>query len=237
MSKGVPVKSKIVASRHDAIAGLESGHSLLVGGWGGIGVPQRLILAAVQTAARNLTIVSNNCGMGQAGDVGELFRAGMVGKAIVTFPTSPKAVEFRKRYDANEVEVEVVPQGTLAERLRAAGAGIGGFFTPTGAGTPLAEGRETRVIEGREQLFETALRGDFAFIRVHQADAMGNARFRLAGRGFNPLMAGAAKVTVVEADEIVPVGSIAPDDVHLSGVFVDRVLGPEEIGSVEEGVE
>jgi 3-oxoadipate CoA-transferase alpha subunit len=158
----------------------------------------------------------------------------VVSRAIVTFPVNPAAVAFRERVEAGEVEVELVPQGTLAERLRAAGAGIGGFFTPTGAGTELGAGKETRVIDGREHIYESALRGDVAIIRAAQADALGNLRFRFAARAFSPLMAMAGRRTIVQADEIVPVGSIAPDDVHLPGIFVDAVVMPEGASTTGE---
>jgi 3-oxoadipate CoA-transferase alpha subunit len=217
-------RSKIVRSAREAVAGIGDGSVVLVGGWGGIGVPEELILALAEKAPRNLVIATNNCGMGRRGDVGELFRAGSVAKVLTTFPVNPAATAFQERLEKGEVELEIVPQGTLAERLRAAGAGLGGFFTPTGAGTLLGEGKESRTIDGREHIFEEPLKGDFAIIRASMVDTLGNLRFRFAARGFSPIMAMAGRTTIVQADELVPAGTIEPDDVHLPGIFVDRIL-------------
>jgi 3-oxoadipate CoA-transferase, alpha subunit len=221
---GFAGRNKIADSIEAAIGQVPDAATVLVGGWGRIGIPDQLIPHVVAAARPGLTVVSNNCGVGKPGDIGELFAAGVVSKAIATYPVHQAATAFRERYDSGEVELEVVPQGTLAERLRAGGAGIGGFFTPTGAGTELAGTRETRVIDGREHVYESALRGDLAIIRAAQADAAGNLRFRYASRAFSPLMAMAAKRTVVQADEIVPVNAMAPDDIHLPGIFVDAVV-------------
>ncbi|MDR1186357.1 MAG: 3-oxoacid CoA-transferase subunit A [Bifidobacteriaceae bacterium] len=215
--------SKTVVTAASAVAGIEDGMTVHVGGWGGIGVPDALITALAAKGPKNLTITTNNCGMGRPGDVGELFKAGCVARVITTFPVHAGAADFRFRLESGEVVLEVLPQGTLAERLRAAGAGLGGFFTPTGVGTPIADGKLTRTVDGRTYVFEDPLPGDFALIKAAQSDPWGNLRFRFASRGFNPVMAMAAKHTVVQAQELVRLGSIAPDDVHLSGVFVDRV--------------
>jgi len=161
--------------------------------------------------------------MGVEGDVGELFRAGLVSKVITTFPVHSEAVDYLDRVKKGEIEVELTPQGTLAERLRCAGAGLGGFFTPTGAGTELGENKESRIIGGREHILEQPLYGDYAIIKADQADLMGNLRFRFAARSFNPLMAMAARRTIVEVKELVSIGSIHPDDVHLPGIFVDTI--------------
>ncbi len=218
---------KIVDSVADAVGPIPDKAVVLVGGWGGRGIPSQLIRYVADHAAPGLTAVSNNCGAGHPGDIGQMFETGVIAKVLTTFPVNPGALAFRSRYEAGELELELVPQGTLAERLRAAGAGIGGFFTPTGAGTELAEGKETRTLSGRPQIFETALAGDLALIRAAQADAMGNLRFRFATRAFSPLMAMAGRRTVVQADEIVPVGALAPDDVHLPGIFVDAIVQGE----------
>lgn len=218
-----PNHRKLVRTPQEAVAGIIDGNLLLVGGWGGIGVPYELILATSKLPIRNLTIVSNNCGMGVEGDVGELFRAGLVSKVITTFPVHSEAVDYLDRVKKGEVEVELTPQGTLAERLRCAGAGLGGFFTPTGAGTELGENKESRIIDGREHILEQPLYGDYAIIKADQADLMGNLRFRFAARSFNPLMAMAARRTIVEVKELVSIGSIHPDDVHLPGIFVDTI--------------
>jgi 3-oxoadipate CoA-transferase alpha subunit len=217
-------QKKVVTSAQEAVSDIASGSVLLVGGWGGIGVPTYLLEAIRELAPKNLTIASNNCGMGDPGDIGVLFAAQLVKKAITTFPVHNGAQEFRQEYDRGELEVEVTPQGTLAERLRSAGSGLGGFYTPTGYGTELGEGKEVRVIAGKNHIFEEALYGDFAIIRAAQVDELGNLRFNYAGRSFSPLMAMAAKVTIVEAEEILPAGTFHPDDVHLPGIFVDRIF-------------
>jgi 3-oxoadipate CoA-transferase, alpha subunit len=221
---GHGVAGKLVSSAAEAIGAVPRGSVVLVGGWGGRGIPDLLVRYLAEHAEPGLTAVSNNCGSGKPGDIGEMFEAGVVSKVIATYPVNPSAVAFRRRFEAGELELEVVAQGTLAERLRAAGAGIAGFFTPVGAGTELAEGKEARVIDGREHIYEAALPGDLAVIRASQADARGNLRFRYASRAFSPLMAMAGRRTVVQADEIVPVGAIPPDEVHLPGIFVDAVV-------------
>jgi len=218
-----PNHRKLVRTPQEAVAGITDGALLLVGGWGGIGVPHELILAASKLSIAHLTLVSNNCGMGITGDVGELFRAGLVSKVITTFPVHSEAVDYLDRVKKGEVEVELTPQGTLAERLRSAGAGLGGFFTPTGAGTELAQNKESRIINGKEFIFEQPLYADFAIIKADLADEMGNLRFRFAARSFNPLMAMAARRTIVEVRELVPVGDLKPDDIHLPGIFVDTI--------------
>jgi 3-oxoadipate CoA-transferase alpha subunit len=219
--------NKVVDAADEAVAGLQDGMVLHVGGWGGVGVPDRLICAVAATGVKGLTIVTNNCGMGKPGDVGELFEAGCVSRVLTTFPVHKAGVQFLHRLEAGEIDLEIVPQGTLAERLRAAAAGLGGFFTPTAAGTLLGAGKETRIINGREHVLELPLSGDFAIVRARQADSYGNLRFRFATRCFNPVMAMAAAVTIVQVDELVPLGAIHPDDIHLSGAFVDRVLVTE----------
>jgi 3-oxoadipate CoA-transferase alpha subunit len=216
--------SKVAASVLDAVTGIEDGMVLHVGGWGGIGVPDALISAIAATEVRGLTIITNNCGMGVPGDVGELFHAGCVSRVLATYPVHAAALAFRARFAAGDVELQLVPQGTLAERLRAAGAGLGGFYTPTAVDTPLGEGKEIRTLHGTRYVFEEPLPGDFAIVRATTADPYGNLRFRYASRGFNPLMAMAAKVTIAQVDSLVPLGALKPDDVHLPGVFVDRIL-------------
>ena len=216
--------NKVVGSVDEAVADIFDGAVLLCGGFGGRGVPTRLIPAVARLGVRNLTVVSNNLGMGKPGDLGELFRNHQVRKACATFPLRPGADAFREAYERGEVELEVIPQGTLAERLRAAGAGIGGFYTPTGVDTILAEGKEVREIDGRLYLFERPLAGDFALIHARQADRLGNLRYHRAARNFNPVMAMAGRVTIAEVEELVPVGALDPEDVHTPGIFVDRVV-------------
>lgn len=216
---------KQVATLEQAIAGVRSGSSILVGGFGDIGVPLRLIDALLETDVRDLTIVANNAGTGEKG-LALLFKHGRVSRLIASFPQQAGADHFHREYTAGKVEVEIVPQGTLAERIRAGGAGIAGFFTPTAYGTDIAAGKETRTIDGRGFVYEKGLRADFAFIKAHKADRFGNLRYRLASRNFNPVMAMAADRTIVEVESIVPLGAIDPDDVHTPGIYVDAFVGP-----------
>jgi 3-oxoadipate CoA-transferase alpha subunit len=224
-------KSKVVGSFRDAVADIPDGSTIAFGGFAMPGTPFNLIKALLEHGAKRLTLVANSTGGAQKPrmpDIGMLVENGQVAKVICAFtaatrPTDP--IPFTKYYEAGEVDAELVPQGTLAERMRAAGAGIPAFYTPTAVGTELAEGRETRVINGREYLLEYALPLDYAFIRARRADTFGNLRFHRAQRNFNPLMASAARCTIVEVDEpILPAGAIDPDDVHTSGLFVHRLV-------------
>ena len=207
----------------EAVSVIPSGATLLVGGFGDIGVPLRLLDALTRHSAKNLTIVSNNAGTGEKG-LALLFKHGLVSRLIASFPSQSGADHFQREYAAGKVEVEVVPQGTLAERLRAGGAGIAGFFTPTAFGTELAEGKETRTIDGKGFVFEKPLTGDFALVKANKADTFGNTRYRLASRNFNPLMAMAAKHTIVEVESVVALGGIDPDDIHTPGIYVNQVV-------------
>lgn len=220
--------NKIVASADEAVADIPDGAVILVGGFGDIGVPMQLLDALVRRAPKNLTIVANNAGTGDRG-LALLFKHGLVRKLYASFPAQRGADHFRRAFEAGEVELELVPQGTLAERIRAAGAGLGGFYTPTGVGTVIAEGKEVREIDGRLYVFEKAIRADVALIKAHLADRFGNLRYRLASRNFNPIMAMAARLTIAQVERIVPLGSIDPDDVHTPGVFVDRVVAVGEV--------
>lgn len=210
-------------SLEEGVCRVSSGSVLLVGGFGDIGVPLRLVEALAHMGVRNLTLVSNNAGTGERG-LSLLFKHGCVSRVIASFPSQAGADHFFAAYDRGEVEVELVPQGTLAERLRAGGSGLAGFFTPTGYGTELTAGKETRIIDGKGYVYEKALVGDFALVRAHLADRYGNLRYRLASRNFNPLMAMAARHTIAQVDKIVPLGDIAPDDVHTPGVYVNQVV-------------
>lgn len=216
---------KRTRSADEAVSVISSGSTVLVGGFGDIGVPLRLLEALTRHTARNLTIVSNNAGTGEKG-LALLFKHGLVSRLIASFPTQPGADYFAREYAAGNVDVEVVPQGTLAERLRAGGAGLAGFFTPTAYGTELAAGKETRVIDGKGYVFEEPLTGDFALIKANKADTFGNTRYRLASRNFNPLMAMAARHTIVEVEAIVSLGAIDPDDVHTPGIHVSQIVAP-----------
>lgn len=214
---------KRTRSFEEAVSVITSGSTLLVGGFGDIGVPLRLLEALTRHTARNLTVVSNNAGTGEKG-LALLFKAGIVSKLIASYPSQAGAEYFQREYAAGKVEVEVVPQGTLAERLRTGGSGIAGFFTPTAYGTELAAGKETRTIDGRGFVFEKPLTGDFALLKANRADTFGNTRYRLASRNFNPLMAMAAQHTIVEVESIVPLGALDPDDVHTPGIFVNQIV-------------
>ena len=221
------VIDKVVASTDEAVAGVRDGDVVLVGGFGNSGVPMALVEALVRLGRRNLTIVSNNCGTGERG-LALLFKHHMVARACASFPAQPGNHHFAAAYESGECQLELVPQGTLAERLRAAAAGLGGFFTPTGAGTDLAAGKETREIEGRTYVLERPLRGDVALVTAHRGDRFGNLRHRFSSRNFNPVMAMAATLTIAQVRQIVPPGALAPDDVHTPGIFVDRVVQAPE---------
>jgi 3-oxoadipate CoA-transferase alpha subunit len=207
----------------DAVDGIHDGATVLVGGFGMAGMPVTLIDALVDQGASELTIVSNNAGTGDTG-VSALLAAGRVRKFVCSFPRQEDSYVFDRLYRAGQIELELVPQGTLAERLRAAGAGIGAFFCPTGVGTPLAEGKETRVIGGREYVLEYPIRGDYALIGAHRADRYGNLVYRKTARNFNPVMAAAAATTIVEVCDVVDVGAIDPEHVVTPSIYVDRVL-------------
>ena len=216
---------KVYPSADEALSGLRDGDTLVVGGFGLCGNPENLVSALHRSGRKDLTIVSNNCGTTELG-LGVLLAARQVRKMVASYVGENK--EFERQFLSGELEVELVPQGTLAERCRAGVAGIGGFYTPTGAGTQVAEGKETRVLGGREHLLELPIRGDFALVKAWKADAWGNLVFRKTARNFNPMMCGAAKITIVEAEEIVAVGQIPPDQIHVPSIYVQRlVLGKD----------
>ena len=223
------MKNKVYQTFDEAVADVPDGITFMSPGFGGVGVPRNLLAALHRQGARDLTGISNNAGsLDDKVDVGTLIAAGQVKKMICAFtaPTHPSQMTaFHKLYNDDKIEAEVVPQGTLAERMRAAGAGIGGFFTPTSVGTELAEGKEHREINGRMHVLEHPLPADYTFIRAWKADTFGNLQFRLAQRNFNVVMAMAATVTIVEVEnEIVEPGGLDPDQVHLPGVYVDRLV-------------
>jgi 3-oxoadipate CoA-transferase, alpha subunit len=224
---------KIFASFDDAVGDIPDGATIGFGGFAVVGMPINLYAALSRQGARNLTCVSNTTRGGftlpEGGpDMGWLIKGGQVKKVIVSFTAPTRASQklvFTEYYEKGLIEAELLPQGTLAERIRAAGCGIPAFYTPAAVGTELAEGRETRSFQGREYLLEYALPLDYAFIRAYQADEFGNLRFRRSQRNFNPLMATAARVTIVEVEEeILPTGAIDPDDVHAPGIFVHRLV-------------
>lgn len=213
--------NKVYASADEAIADIPDGITLMSGGFGLCGNPENLIEALHRKKVKNLTIISNNCGTTELG-LGILLKAQQVKKMVASYVGENK--EFERQYLSGELEVELNPQGTLAERIRAGGSGIGGFFTPTGAGTAVSEGKETRMIDGRLHVLETPLKADFAIVRAWKADTWGNLVFNKTARNFSPLMCMAAKVTIVEAEHIVQPGELDPDQVHVPSVFVKRII-------------
>lgn len=213
----------IAATADDAVAGIEHGATVLIGGFGTAGQPMELIDALCRSGVRDLVVVNNNAGSGNIG-LAALLAAGQVRKIICSFPRQSDSYVFDDLYRSHKIELELVPQGNLAERMRAAGAGIGAFFSPTGVGTPLAEGKELRAINGRDYVLEYPIRGDVALIKAHRADTAGNLVYRKTARNFGPVMATAATTTVVQVDELVERGQIDPEAVVTPGIFIDRVV-------------
>lgn len=224
---------KIFETAARALADIPDGATIMIGGFGNAGMPSELIDALIEQGARGLTIVNNNAGNGDTG-LAALLKARRVAKIICSFPRQTDSHVFDSLYRAGEIELELVPQGNLAERIRAAGAGIGGFFTPTGYGTLLAEGKEVREIDGRHYVLELPLRADFALIKAQRADRWGNLVYRKTARNFGPIMATAARTTVVQVSEVVGLGELDPEAVVTPGIFVQRVvrLGPDSAGLV-----
>ena len=206
-----------------ALSGIEDGSTIMVSGFGNAGSPIRLLEALIDQGAAGLTIVSNNAGEGKFG-LAALMKAGRVTKVICSYPRSAGSIIFEELYDQGKIELEVVPQGTLSERMRAAGAGIGGFFTPTSAGTLLGANKETREIEGKLHVLETPLKGDVALVKADAGDRWGNLTYNKSARNFGPTMAMAAKLTIAEVKTIKELGEISPEHVVTPGIFVDRVI-------------
>jgi 3-oxoadipate CoA-transferase, alpha subunit len=215
--------NKIVQSIAEALVGVKDGATVLMGGFGAVGQPDELIEGLIEQGAKDLVVVANNAGAGKVG-LAKLMEAGRVRKIICSFPRSAGSTVFEELYRAGKLELEIVPQGTLAERMRAAGAGIPAFYTPTGAGTKIAQGKEVREFDGRQYLMETALRGDVALVEGWEGDRWGNLTYREGGRNFNPVMAMAATLTVAQVHHLRELGQIAPDNVHTPGIFVNRVV-------------
>jgi 3-oxoadipate CoA-transferase, alpha subunit len=214
---------KIVAGPDAALSDLPDGATVMIGGFGNAGMPSALIDALIARGARDLTIVNNNAGNGDTG-LAALLKAKRVRKIICSFPRQADSWHFDALYRSGELELELVPQGTLAERIRAAGAGVGGFYTPTAFGTKLAEGKETRRIGGRDYVLELPIHGDYALIKADRADRWGNLTYRMSGRNFAPIMAAAAKCTVVQVRETVELGALDPEVVVTPGIFVKRIV-------------
>lgn len=218
--------NKVVSSADEAIRDITDGASILVGGFGLCGIPETLIEAVMRKGVKNLTTISNNAGVDEFG-LGKLLYAGQIRKHIGSYVGENKM--FEQMVLTGKLDLELNPQGTLAERIRAAGAGIPAFFTPTGVGTLVAEGKEVREFDGRPYVLEKALHADFALIRAWKADRWGNLLFRKTARNFNPMMATAARVTIVEAEHIVEPGEIDPDQVHLPSVYVKRIIQSKDL--------
>ncbi|WP_085873933.1 MULTISPECIES: 3-oxoacid CoA-transferase subunit A [unclassified Nocardioides] len=217
------MRVRICATAAEAVADVADGATVLIGGFGMAGMPVQLIDALIEQGAGDLTVVSNNAGNGDAG-LAALLAKGRVRKVICSFPRQQDSWVFDGLYRAGKVELELVPQGNLAERMRAAGAGIGAFFCPTGVGTPLAEGKETREIDGRTYVLEYPIRGDVALVGAHRADRMGNVVYRKTARNFGPVMATAATTTIVQVAEVVETGELDPEAIVTPSIYVDRIV-------------
>ena len=216
--------NKVVANADEAIRDIQDGATILVGGFGLCGIPENLISAVARKGIKNLTIMSNNAGVDDFG-LGVLLQNRQVKKCVSTYVGENKL--FEELVLSGELELELVPQGTFAERIRAGGAGIPAFFTPTGVGTLIAEGKETREFDGRMYVMERAIQAEFALIKAWKGDKWGNLVFRKTARNFNPMIGTAGKITIAEVEELVEVGTVAPDDVHLPGIYVKRIMqGP-----------
>jgi 3-oxoacid CoA-transferase subunit A len=205
----------------EALARLHDGATIMVGGFGLVGIPENLILGLAASGVKNLTVISNNCGVDDWG-LGLLLQNRQIKKMVASYVGENK--EFERQYLSGELEVELVPQGTLAERIRAGGAGIPAFYTPAGVGTPLADGRETRVFDGQEYLLETALKADFSLVKAWRGDRLGNLIYRGTAQNFNPMVAAAGKVTVAEVEALQEIGSLDPAQVHTPSVYVQRII-------------
>lgn len=224
--------NKVVATAADAVAHIPDGASIMMGGFGLCGIPENLIAALHERGTKHLTVISNNAGVDTFG-IGMLLRSRQVRKMIATYVGENK--EFERQFLTGELEVDLVPQGTFAERIRAGGAGIGGFFTPTAYGTIVAEGKETRVIDGRPYVLEAPLRADFAFVKAWKGDRAGNLVYRRTARNFNPVMATAGRVTIAEVEHLVEPGDIDPDHIVTPGIFVQHILqGPRYEKRIEK---
>jgi len=220
---------KTIDTMAQAVAGIHDGATVMIGGFGNAGMPAALIDALIAQGARDLTIVNNNAGNGETG-LAALLKAKRVKKIICSFPRQADSQVFDALYRAGEIELELTPQGNLAERIRAAGAGIGGFFSPTGYGTLLAEGKETRTINGKNYVLESPIHADFALIKALHGDRWGNLVYRKTARNFGPIMATAAKVTIAQVTRIVELGELDPEHIVTPGIFVQRVVQEEAQG-------
>lgn len=221
----------VYADFGEAVANIRDGSTVMVGGFGLVGIPEHLIQALAESGVKELTVISNNCGVDDWG-LGLLLRGKQIKKMIGSYVGENK--EFERQLLSGELEVELVPQGTLAERIRAGGAGIPAFYTPAGVGTPIGEGREVREFGGRSYLLEYALKADFSLIRGWKADPMGNVAYRKTARNFNPVMAAAGAVTIVEVERLVEVGELEPDAIHTPGIYVQGLVVGEQQKRIEK---
>ncbi len=226
--------NKIAASAHEALAGLQDGATVLIGGFGTAGIPNELIEALLDQGAKELTVVNNNAGNGETG-LAALLKAGRVRKIVCSFPRQADSQVFDALYRSGRLELELVPQGNLAERLRAAGAGIGAFFSPTGFGTELAKGKETREIGGKHYVLEMPIFGDLALIKAERGDRWGNLVYRKAARNFGPVMATAAKHTVASVHELVELGELDPEHVVTPGIYVQKIVKIDRVATQAGG--
>ncbi|MCO4798483.1 MAG: CoA transferase subunit A [Colwelliaceae bacterium] len=222
--------NKVVANYQEAMAGLEDGMTVIAGGFGLCGIPENLISEIKRKGTKGLTVVSNNCGVDEFG-LGVLLTDRQISKIVASYVGENS--EFERQMMSNELKVVLTPQGTLAEKMRAGGAGIPAFFTATGVGTPVGEGKEVRTFNEREYLLEESIRGDFAIVKAWKADKYGNLVYRKTARNFNPMAATAGKITVVEVEEIVEPGELDPDQIHTPGIYVDRLI----VGTFEKRIE
>ena len=225
---------KLVPRIADALADVPDGATVMIGGFGTAGLPNELVDGLIAQGARGLTIINNNAGNGEHG-LAKLLALGRVRKVICSFPRQADSHHFDRLYRAGEVELELVPQGTLSERIRAAGAGIGGFYTPTGVGTQLAEGKEVRELDGRLQVFELPLHADYALIKAESGDRWGNLTYRKTARNFGPSMAMAARTTIASVHSVVPLGELDPEAIVTPGLFVQRVVLIERAATLGGG--
>lgn len=219
--------NKIVSSLQDAVAGIQDGSTVLVSGFGGAGQPHELIDALIEQGAKDLVLVNNNAGNGETG-IAKLMKLGRVRKIICSFPRQVDSHVFDGLFRAGKIELELVPQGTLAERIRAGGAGIGGFFTRTAVGTVLAEGKEVRTIDGEDYIYEPPIKADVALVKALRGDRWGNLVYRKTARNFGPVMATAAKLTVVQVYETVELGELDPESIVTPGIYVNRIVRVEQ---------
>jgi 3-oxoacid CoA-transferase A subunit len=215
-------KNRVYPSVDESVADIPDGATIMFGGFGGAGFPNNLIQGLARRGARNLRVISNNCGTGD-GELGILFKNRQIRHVVAAFP-GPGASYFQQQFDAGEIDLELVPQGILCERMRAFGAGIPAFYSPVGVGTDVAKGKEERVIRGKRYILEQARGADYALVRAQRADRMGNLVYRKAARNFNPIMATAAKTTIVEVAEVVEIGELDPETVVTPSIFVDRIV-------------